>query len=93
MRGGRGRAEGEPLTFLEMTEHLTDAELAPQKIPEQLELVDALPRNPTGKVLKRDLRAAVLRLRADDMSRLPVIIGVGQHPPQRRRGRGRSRCA
>ena len=28
----------------------------PQKLPEQLELVDALPRNPSGKVLKRELR-------------------------------------
>jgi acyl-CoA synthetase (AMP-forming)/AMP-acid ligase II len=28
----------------------------PQKVPEQLELVDALPRNPSGKVLKRELR-------------------------------------
>jgi cyclohexanecarboxylate-CoA ligase len=49
-------AEGEPFTFLEMTEHLRAADLTPQKLPEQLELVDALPRNPSGKVLKRDLR-------------------------------------
>ena len=27
-----------------------------QKIPEQLEIVDVLPRNPTGKVLKHELR-------------------------------------
>ena len=27
-----------------------------QKIPEQLEVVDALPRNPTGKILKHELR-------------------------------------
>jgi len=49
-------AEGEPFTFLEMTEHLRAADLTPQKLPEQLELLDALPRNPSGKVLKRDLR-------------------------------------
>jgi acyl-CoA synthetase (AMP-forming)/AMP-acid ligase II len=29
-----------------------------QKIPEQLEIVDALPRNPSGKVLKHELRKA-----------------------------------
>lgn len=29
--------------------------LAPAKIPRQYELVDELPRNPTGKVIKRDL--------------------------------------
>jgi acyl-CoA synthetase (AMP-forming)/AMP-acid ligase II len=27
-----------------------------QKIPEQLEMVDVLPRNATGKVLKHELR-------------------------------------
>ena len=32
-----------------------------QKVPEQLELVDALPRNPTGKVLKHELRARFSR--------------------------------
>jgi acyl-CoA synthetase (AMP-forming)/AMP-acid ligase II len=49
-------APGETFTFLEMTEHLTNADLTRQKIPEQLEVVDALPRNASGKVLKRDLR-------------------------------------
>ena len=49
-------AEGETLSFLEMIEHVKAADLAPQKYPEQLELVDVLPRNPSGKVLKRDLR-------------------------------------
>jgi cyclohexanecarboxylate-CoA ligase len=33
-----------------------DNGLAKQKTPEQLEVVDALPRNPTGKVLKYELR-------------------------------------
>jgi cyclohexanecarboxylate-CoA ligase len=27
-----------------------------QKIPERLEIVDAVPRNPTGKILKHQLR-------------------------------------
>jgi non-ribosomal peptide synthetase component E (peptide arylation enzyme) len=31
--------------------------LAKQKTPEQLEILPALPRNPTGKVLKHELRA------------------------------------
>jgi acyl-CoA synthetase (AMP-forming)/AMP-acid ligase II len=35
----------------------TERGLAKQKTPEQLEVVDALPRNPTGKVLKYELRA------------------------------------
>jgi acyl-CoA synthetase (AMP-forming)/AMP-acid ligase II len=34
----------------------TEAGLMTQKIPEQLEIVDVLPRNATGKVLKHELR-------------------------------------
>jgi cyclohexanecarboxylate-CoA ligase len=51
-------AEGaEPLEFAEMVEFLKASGLMVQKIPEQLELVDAIPRNPAGKILKRDLQA------------------------------------
>ncbi|MCU0310489.1 MAG: AMP-binding protein [Acidimicrobiales bacterium] len=52
------RAEGaDDLTFDEMVEHLKAADLMRQKIPEQLEVVDELPRNQTlRKVLKQDLR-------------------------------------
>ncbi|MCB0996717.1 MAG: AMP-binding protein [Acidimicrobiales bacterium] len=44
-----------PLTFAAMQQHCRDAGLMTQKIPEQLEIVDALPRNPTLKVLKTEL--------------------------------------
>ena len=52
------RAEGQDdLTFEEMTATLTEAQLMRQKFPEQLEIVDALPRNETlRKVLKFKLR-------------------------------------
>ncbi len=43
-------------TLPELFEFLTDAGLAKQKVPEQLEIVDELPRNPGGKVLKHELR-------------------------------------
>jgi acyl-CoA synthetase (AMP-forming)/AMP-acid ligase II len=46
-----------PLTLDEMVAFLKAKSLRLQAIPEQLELVDALPRNPAGKVLKQDLRA------------------------------------
>lgn len=50
-------AEGqEPITFDEMVEHLRSAGLMTQKLPEQLELIDSIPRNPSGKVLKHQLR-------------------------------------
>jgi len=46
----------EPLEFEEMVEFLKSRELMLQKIPEQLELLSELPRNPSGKVLKSELR-------------------------------------
>lgn len=40
----------------ELAAYLKDQHVAHYKIPERLEIVTALPRNPVGKVLKRDLR-------------------------------------
>jgi len=48
----------DPPTLTEIFEFLTGEGLTVQKVPEQLEVVDALPRNASGKVLKQDLRAA-----------------------------------
>jgi non-ribosomal peptide synthetase component E (peptide arylation enzyme) len=47
---------GEELGLAEMVSYLRAAHLSAHKIPEQLELVEVLPRNPSGKVLKKDLR-------------------------------------
>jgi acyl-CoA synthetase (AMP-forming)/AMP-acid ligase II len=47
----------EPLTFAEMQEFCRDAQLMTQKIPEQLEVLDVLPRNATLKILKHELVA------------------------------------
>ncbi|MBS9376293.1 class I adenylate-forming enzyme family protein [Rhodococcus sp. B50] len=47
---------GQQVTLSDIADHCTTAGLMRQKIPEQLEVVDALPRNPAGKVLKKDLR-------------------------------------
>jgi non-ribosomal peptide synthetase component E (peptide arylation enzyme) len=47
---------GEQLSFAEMVSYLRASRLSAHKIPEQLELVEVLPRNPSGKVLKKDLR-------------------------------------
>lgn len=46
-----------PPTLAELREFLAGAGLMIQKVPEQLELVETLPRNATGKVLKHELRA------------------------------------
>jgi len=45
-----------PLGFDEMVAFLKSRDLMLQKIPEQLESIGVLPRNPTGKVLKHELR-------------------------------------
>jgi acyl-CoA synthetase (AMP-forming)/AMP-acid ligase II len=44
------------LTLAEIGEHCRSVGLATQKIPEQLEIVDEIPRNPMGKIRKQELR-------------------------------------
>jgi acyl-CoA synthetase (AMP-forming)/AMP-acid ligase II len=44
------------LAFADMVAYLKDQGLRIQAIPEQLELVDEVPRNPAGKILKHTLR-------------------------------------
>jgi len=46
----------DPPTLAEVCDHLLAAGLMKQKLPEQLEIIDALPRNPTGKIVKFELR-------------------------------------
>jgi acyl-CoA synthetase (AMP-forming)/AMP-acid ligase II len=50
------RDAADALSLEEMVEYLRDRELMTQKIPERIERVETLPRNPSGKVLKRELR-------------------------------------
>jgi acyl-CoA synthetase (AMP-forming)/AMP-acid ligase II len=47
----------EPPTLAELETFLSADGLARIKLPERLEVVDAMPLNPTGKILKRVLRA------------------------------------
>ncbi len=46
----------ESLTFQAMQDYLSSKGLRRQALPEQLEHVDEIPRNPSGKILKQDLR-------------------------------------
>jgi cyclohexanecarboxylate-CoA ligase len=50
-----------PLSFGELQAFCRKAGLMAQKIPEQLEVVDALPRNATLKILRHELRARFSR--------------------------------
>jgi non-ribosomal peptide synthetase component E (peptide arylation enzyme) len=45
-----------PVTLADLAEFCRGEGLIIQKIPEQLEVVDLLPRTPTGKVAKNELR-------------------------------------
>ncbi len=50
----------EPITDEEIIQHVKN-NLASFKVPKQVELVDELPRNASGKILKRQLREAVTK--------------------------------
>ena len=49
-------AEGQSFDFAGMGAYLKERGLRTNAIPEQLEIVDAVPRNPAGKILKHALR-------------------------------------
>jgi len=46
---------GEALSLEELTAHLKAHDIATFKLPEKLRVVEALPRNPLGKVVRREL--------------------------------------
>ncbi|MDP3746851.1 MAG: class I adenylate-forming enzyme family protein [Phenylobacterium sp.] len=46
---------GQDLTLDELNTHLRTHDIATYKLPEKLRVIEALPRNPLGKVLRRDL--------------------------------------
>ena len=48
---------GETVSLAEIVAYLREIGIATFKLPERLEVRDELPRNPLGKILKRDLRA------------------------------------
>jgi acyl-CoA synthetase (AMP-forming)/AMP-acid ligase II len=52
--------EGSQIELNDIREHCNLEGLAIQKCPEQLQVIDALPRNAMGKVLKQDLRSRLM---------------------------------
>ncbi|HEY6319577.1 MAG TPA: AMP-binding protein [Acidimicrobiia bacterium] len=60
-------AEGAaPPALREVFEFLTGEGLSTRKVPEQLEVVEVLPRNASGKVLKHELRARYASAETDE---------------------------
>lgn len=53
------RDPADPPTLDGLTAYLSGQGVATFKLPEFLELIDVLPRNPSGKVLKRELRKSL----------------------------------
>ena len=49
-------SDDQPLTLEDITAFMKDLGVAVYKLPERLELIDAIPRNPVGKILKNILR-------------------------------------
>jgi acyl-CoA synthetase (AMP-forming)/AMP-acid ligase II len=49
----------DPPSMQDVREHCTAVGLMTQKIPERLEVIEAMPRNPSGKVPKHELRARI----------------------------------
>ena len=68
-----GAISDEPLTLDDLDGFLTER-LARYKHPKALEIVDALPRNPAGKVLKTELRARF-------GTRKSIDVGESSTPP------------
>lgn len=50
---------GQTMDFKELQEFLMSKNIAKFKLPERLEVVEAFPLSPAGKILKRDLRADI----------------------------------
>ncbi|MEU4535502.1 class I adenylate-forming enzyme family protein [Streptosporangium sp. NPDC023825] len=50
---------GQTVDLASVVEHLRGKGIASYKLPERLEIVEALPRNPLGKILKRELKESL----------------------------------
>jgi len=46
-------------SLLSLTDYMREQQIAVYKLPERLELTDAIPRNPVGKIIKASLREDV----------------------------------
>ncbi len=57
--------EGQSLDLAEIVAFMKEKGIASYKIPERLEVVKAIPRNPVGKILKKELRDDIRRKMAN----------------------------
>jgi len=77
---------GETVSLAEIVGYLREIGIATFKLPERLELRDELPRNPLGKVLKRELRAELRG--AHDLPGRWAVVQVRAGPVAHRHASG-----
>ncbi|VEG51021.1 long-chain-fatty-acid--CoA ligase [Mycolicibacterium aurum] len=80
LRSSLGSAQDGSLALADLEQFLAER-LARYKFPKALEVIDALPRNPAGKVLKTELRrrfAAQTSIDAGESSTPPTVSAVPQ---------------
>jgi cyclohexanecarboxylate-CoA ligase len=56
-----------PISLSAIGDHCRAQGLAPQRIPERIDIFDTLPRNSMGKLLKQDIRAQVIERSKEDI--------------------------
>jgi non-ribosomal peptide synthetase component E (peptide arylation enzyme) len=49
--------EDNPPILEEINDYLREQGMSVYKLPEKMKLINAIPRNPVGKILKKELRA------------------------------------
>jgi len=86
--------EGQALSMEEMASYLASRGLRRQAVPESLFQVDALTKNPAGKVVKQELKALAVRLLEQEGARggeegAPARGAPGRGLPQARSANGR----
>ena len=52
-------APGSSVELADLVNHLRERQVASFKLPERLEIVDTIPRNPVGKIMRRTIRDAL----------------------------------
>ena len=73
--------DGARLSFPELVAFLRERHLAPNYLPERLELVEALPKTPSGKIQKVVLRGIAKDLTAETTSSAAGDVSGGAHDP------------
>lgn len=70
---------GQAISFEALKEFLLARDIASFKLPERLELIDAFPLSPAGKILRRELRVMIAARLAAEQAAAPSLTAVSPH--------------